>query len=324
MGKVERKRESWQERRKKIKHEWAVPFIFLEWNCERLSSLLKQWAFLEVLEHLGRLTIIVAIVFYFTESGSRRKAKHYQAWQVINLAQGKTGSGGRIDALQDLNKDKVSLAGVDISKAILPKLNLASAELGSANLTNTELVHSNFAGANLYGASLAEARLSSANLADAILINVDLHGADLCGVNLTGATLRYANLSDVELCNANLTGANLHITNLTGANLSNASLAEAALVGADVSGTYFSEADLSKADLRDISLWQNIKRIKHANIYDVKNAPDGFIEWATENGAVSIESDKEWQKLINEKPADEAKQQEVGNNSRDQKAAGEK
>lgn len=77
MGKAEKKRESWRERRKKIKYRWAVPFVYLEWNCERLSDLLKRWAFLEVLEHLGRLTIIVAVVFYFMESESRRKAKHY-------------------------------------------------------------------------------------------------------------------------------------------------------------------------------------------------------------------------------------------------------
>ena len=48
---------------------------------------------------------IGAVIFYFTESGDRRKQKHYHAWQVINTAQGKNGSGGRIEALQELNED---------------------------------------------------------------------------------------------------------------------------------------------------------------------------------------------------------------------------
>src|SRR5437867_1787758 len=37
-----------------------------------------------------------------------RKASNYQAWTVVNSAQGKGGSGGRIDALQDLNGNGVS------------------------------------------------------------------------------------------------------------------------------------------------------------------------------------------------------------------------
>src|SRR5262245_5889236 len=41
-----------------------------------------------------------------------RKAANYQAWQVINSAQGKGGSGGRIHALHDLISSGVSLAGV--------------------------------------------------------------------------------------------------------------------------------------------------------------------------------------------------------------------
>ncbi len=39
----------------------------------------------------------MAVIFYFSESGDRLKQKHYQAWQVINTAQGKGGSGGRIE-----------------------------------------------------------------------------------------------------------------------------------------------------------------------------------------------------------------------------------
>ena len=37
-----------------------------------------------------------------------RKDANYQAWQVINSAQGKGGSGGRIDALADLVRNDVS------------------------------------------------------------------------------------------------------------------------------------------------------------------------------------------------------------------------
>src|SRR5262245_55093196 len=42
-----------------------------------------------------------------------RKDTNYQAWQVINSAQGKGGSGGRVDALADLVRNDVSLAGIN-------------------------------------------------------------------------------------------------------------------------------------------------------------------------------------------------------------------
>ena len=81
--------------------------------------LLSRWSFLEVLEYLGSFSILIAVIFYFSESGDRLKQKHYQAWQVINTAQGKGGSGGRIEALQELDEDGVPLVGVDVSGAFL-------------------------------------------------------------------------------------------------------------------------------------------------------------------------------------------------------------
>jgi len=73
----------------------------------------------------------------------QRKAKQYQAWQVINISQGKRSGGGRKDALEDLHKDKVPLVGVDISKAYLPELNLEKANLGGANLAEAILFNAN-------------------------------------------------------------------------------------------------------------------------------------------------------------------------------------
>jgi integrase len=89
-----------------------VPFVFVEWLCERVSHLLERWAFLDILGHAGRLTIFIALIFYFMKADERRmqsenqrKAKHYQTWQIINTAQGKPGSGGRIrEHFQDFER----------------------------------------------------------------------------------------------------------------------------------------------------------------------------------------------------------------------------
>ena len=97
--------ESWPRHRAQAKYIWLVPVFALEWGLRWLAYMLSGWAFLEVLEYFGTLSLLVAAVSYFGESNDRIKQKHYQAWQVINSAQGKGGSGGRIDALEELHQD---------------------------------------------------------------------------------------------------------------------------------------------------------------------------------------------------------------------------
>src|SRR5208282_5714388 len=97
----------------------ALPFHALEWFLQWCAYALSRWALLEVLEYLSVLSVLVGVIFYFSESGDRQKQKHYQAWQVINTAQGKGGSGGRIEALQELNLDRVPLVGVNAAGAFL-------------------------------------------------------------------------------------------------------------------------------------------------------------------------------------------------------------
>ncbi len=306
MEKAEKTKESWEERKTKIKHKWAVPFIFAEWLCERISYLLEQWAFLDILGQAGRLTILVAVIFYFAESDGRRKAKHYQAWQVINSAQGKVGSGGRIDALQDLNEDKVSLTGVDISKAYIPEINLTRADLHHANLTGADLNNADLTGAFLSSADLTGAKVYAVNFSGAMLFAATLTDADLSGADLTEANVMAVNLSEANLTNTNFTRANLVAANLGGANLTRADLKLANLTRANLKG----------ANLKDIYGWEEIRSIELANIYDVKNPPDGFIEWAKQHGAVSIESDKEWKEFI-QKKMEEKKKKETDNRRED-------
>src|SRR5450432_1200935 len=145
---------SWRIRRQLIRHGWWMPFIAVEWMWEWAAFALSNWAFLEVLEYLSSFSVLIAVIFYFSESGDRIKARHYQAWQVINTAQGKGGSGGRIEALQELNEDKVPLVGVDVSSAFLQGVrlehaNLLRSDFSSADVRNGDLAYCNFLLANL-------------------------------------------------------------------------------------------------------------------------------------------------------------------------------
>jgi hypothetical protein len=183
-----------------------LPFVKLERGWEWLAYFLSNWKFLEVLEYMSSLSILVAVGFYFSESGDRLKQKHYQAWQVINTAQGKGGSGGRVEALQELNTDRIPLVGVDVSGAFLQGVKLPNARLLRANFNSADMRDSDFHLADFTDADLKSANFRASNLAKTNFHGADLSGSDLSGTDLTEANLAAANLDEADLSRANLAG----------------------------------------------------------------------------------------------------------------------
>ncbi len=187
---LHRKRpEPWNVRRQGLKRGWTVPLWAFEWFCEWIAFVLSNWSFLEVLEYLSSFGVLIAVIFYFGESGDRLKQKHYQAWQVINTAQGKGGNGGRIEALQELNADGISLVGVDVSGAFLQGIRLQRASLARSNFSAADLRDCDLSFADLSDADLR------ANLRHCILRSVNMEHADLTEADLFGADLTGADLS---------------------------------------------------------------------------------------------------------------------------------
>jgi len=215
------KPEPWSSVRTRAKG-WVIPFLATEHACDWAVYWLSHWSFLETLEYLSSLSILIAVIFYFAESGNRVKQRHYQAWQVINTAQGKGGSGGRIDALQELNHDKVTLTGVDLSEAFLQGVRLDKARLMRANFHNADVRDGSLINANLEDSVLEGANFRGVDFRKADLRRADLTDADLSGANLENADLTGANLSSTDLHEANLRGvrwgeiSNIKMANLAG------------------------------------------------------------------------------------------------------------
>jgi hypothetical protein len=205
---ITRRPEKWATLMTGMKHRWVIPFRAFEWLWEWVAYGLSRWSFLEVLEYLGTFSVLVGVIFYFSESGDRIKQRHYQAWQVINTAQGKGGSGGRIEALQELNEDHVQLVGVDVSSAFLQSVRLkhanllradfSAADVRGGDLSDSLLSYADLHSANLRGCHLENAALSNADMHDADLVGADLEGARLDGVELNSADLRQAKLKGIE------------------------------------------------------------------------------------------------------------------------------
>jgi Pentapeptide repeats (8 copies) len=198
--------ESWATYKLGSKRKIWLPALGVEWMCEWIAYALSNWALLEALEYLGKFSLLFAVVYYLYESPDRLKQKHYQAWQVINTAQGKGGSGGRIDALQELNKDRVPLVGVNASGAFLMEIHLEKAHLVRADLSKADLRGSHLDGAMLEYANLAGANLRSSSLRGSNLENADLTDADLEASSLADAKLDGADLARADLRNCDLAG----------------------------------------------------------------------------------------------------------------------
>ena len=210
----------WSGTRANVKRKWTLPFVALEWFWEWFAYRLGNWKFLHVVNYLRSFGIIVAVLFYFSESGDRLKQKHYQAWQVINTAQGKGGNGGRLDALQELNEDRVPLVGVDVSGAFLQGLHLERANLARANLNAADVRNAVMPAIDLSDADLRSANFRDSNCHGASFRGATLDDADFSGANLGGADLSGATLNNADLRNADLRGADwARIAKIKGANI---------------------------------------------------------------------------------------------------------
>jgi hypothetical protein len=184
-------------------HSMAVPLM-------QVAVASRNSAFTVVLQNIVNASKIIELsTFIFTayqfwmnrrerkaaDVAAAERAKidtNYQAWQVINSAQGKGGSGGRIEALADLLKNGVSLAGIRLDDAWLEDVQLPHANLFHASMQRANLTRANLAGANLEGADLTGAILIAANLSGA-----NLRGAILTDARLSAATLDRADLREI-------------------------------------------------------------------------------------------------------------------------------
>ena len=196
----------------------------------------ESWLFCQIrasvlLNIVEGFSILVAVLLFFLEAPERSKKAHYEAWKTIDSAHGLRTSYARLQALQDLNSDRVplrgfnapeaDLRGIDLSGADLSNAYLSGADLSNANLSNANLSYANLVETKLNNANLANSLLTGANLRDADAIEADLQEVDFVGANIVGANFIRANLAqaylgDVDFNHCRLDDANLKKTKFFG------------------------------------------------------------------------------------------------------------
>lgn len=217
----------------------------------------ESWLFCQMRESVllnivEGFSILVAVWLFFLEAPERDKQAHYEAWKTIDSAHGLRNSYARLQALQDLNSDCISLRGFTAPEADLQGINLSGADLSHAYLS---------------GADLSNANLSNANLSHANLVETKLNNANLSNTQLTGANLSYGDFIEAELQNVDFVGANI-----IGANFVRPNLAQA----------YFGDVNFNECLLDDANLQKTkffgVENLTIGQIKSGKNWSEGIYD----------------------------------------------
>lgn len=171
-------------------------------------------------ETVGKVVSVVSIfsaaVLWIWEASGRAEQRHYAAWTLIAAAHGKPGEFGRVLALESLNRDRVSLSGIDLSFA-----NLRGIELPQADLSGARFEKTNFHGANfqcgfsqLFLFGFWDPTRCGTNFKGALFDSTDLGDAKLWGGDMDEATFtgefRDPKMHGVSLWHANFKDATVH------------------------------------------------------------------------------------------------------------------
>lgn len=227
----------------------AIEVIF---GGEKICHPTEAWILCQIREStllnvVEGFSILVAVLLFFLETPERGKQAHYEAWKVIDSAHGLQNSYARLQALQDLNDDRISLRG----------LNAPEADLRGINLSHADLSHANLSGADLRFANLSHADLSNVNLVEANLSNANLSNTQLISANLAYCDFIEADLQNVDFVGANFLGANLVRANLDRSYLGDVNFSQSILKDASVKQTkFFGIENLTVEQIKSTCNWQ--------------------------------------------------------------------
>ena len=241
-------------------------------NGARIECLAKELLSIISIGNIEGFSILLVAVLYIVESRQRKRKTHYETWQVIDAASGVETSYARFQAMQDLNKDGVSMRSIDVPGGDLENINLQGADLELADLRGANLKNANLSSANLKDAQLGVGK----NRKRTNLENANLQGANLQGANISGATLRNANLKRTRLHDTVITDKGERaildakwekvwlIVNQT---KSIRSLRKTDLSDADLSSVDFTGIDLRQANMKNCDLsYSNLSRSRIADV----------------------------------------------------------
>lgn len=228
----------------------------------------------------------------------------------------------------------LNLDTADIGRARLGSAYLDSASFRGAIANEVDFSRSDLRGAVFDGANLVDADFRGSQLSRASVRNADMRGADVgaapalrsdqkadwernlwnalqalsgrspgisvdSAVTILTSSLPVASIIEPvrpvfsEAYRADFSKANLSSADLRSGHFGFADFRGSLLRFASIHRANFMYADLRNADLHRLQGWKQAVLVG-ANVSGVRNAPDGFREWALNQGAVQIGLNEEW------------------------------
>lgn len=281
--------------------------------AERSASWLHRFAsFLEKspvirIAGLSGITALVLLGYWAWTAPERRQEQRLRYFEVIQSRTAKGPSRAVKEALEGLVADhdtleKLNLSGAWLYRArlrgaLLPYASLDSSLLDSADLRRAVLSEAHILHASLNGARFDDATMERADLSESRAYNPSMQRVWLRRGRLRRVSFEYALMDSAEMFAVQMDSASLVNSDLHNAALGAANLRSTDLSGTEFSGTRLAGADLRQAKLKDIKNWRGIRCLEGANLFGVRDAPAGFIEWALGTmGAISVESDSLWKR----------------------------
>lgn len=161
---------------------WTAPFLWFEWAMEWTVYWFSGLAIFQILEYIGKLSVVFGVILYIAEAPERRERSLADAWQFVNAANASDGTAGRYRSLQYLARNGASLNRLRINAADLSGIDFSGTSLQGTWLNRTVL----------RGANLVNVDFTDANLQNVVFAGANLNGAKLAGANLLCADFRAA------------------------------------------------------------------------------------------------------------------------------------
>jgi uncharacterized protein YjbI with pentapeptide repeats len=230
----------------------------------------------DVVSRVGLIALLASVIVYFKECPQRKRTSHYQAWQVINTAQGKGGDGGRTLALQDLSRSGVSLRGVNLDGASLDGLTLAA----DPNLMRLTARTARVDTASIIGGNFNYADFTGARLNFDTFTAGEFFKAGFTGAKLNKSDFSESRFVDSDFSHSSVRFSSLAATVFSPTNLTNASFRGVNFANADLTGLTNLLWQKGITDFANVTNWGGITNFLVCNVYGVTNPPSGFLEWA--------------------------------------------
>ncbi|MBC1281139.1 pentapeptide repeat-containing protein [Nostoc sp. UCD121] len=309
---------------------WIIIFVVLIallLSSTQFAAWLKKQAFIEVLDSLSKLGILIAVITFLFEIPKREErtrleaeSRQFEYWKAIDAARSMSQGDERLFsnalrmALQNLAKERdasgqpLTIRTGVFDGAVLPEIDLANSNLWVCGFVNADLTKSIFRGANLYRVNFRGARLFGADFREANLDGCTFFGAIYDsetlfpenfvlnkagahkiapGVVLEEVTEISRMLWDANLESANLQKANLERAILSGANLQKANLQAANLYKAKAGGLDLRGANLCNANFQEAQL--------HYAKFEKANLEGADLRGAKRINKEQIQAAKNWE-----------------------------